>query len=357
MSKCKKCCKEFKYQWCLDRHLRRKTPCKIQNTVNTDLITATTEMNTASSNIEAENTQNTEINTANKSLKAANAEINKIKTNQCKYCSKICTKKSHLQQHMNSCKEKDDHVRCLEMQLNILYNKPVTTNTCRFCNATLTQKSALTRHVKTCKVKQKYRENLEAQLQEKTKQQPSVTNNNQTINNNTINVLNISAETLRKFGEENTDHITNSYLRHMMGRLGVTIPKVVSNVAKKIYCDDSKPENQTIQISNVRSQWAKVSNGNGNDYELQALGDSIKGVRNRVTDLYVERLCDDFEYFKKVNARIDKLDDLNNQNYTARTLEDKEDQKNASKLKSEIDREIKSTLYNVQKNNNKTIKK
>ena len=28
MSKCKNCCKEFKYQWCLDRHLRRKIPCK-----------------------------------------------------------------------------------------------------------------------------------------------------------------------------------------------------------------------------------------------------------------------------------------------------------------------------------------
>ena len=111
---------------------------------------------------------------------------------------------------------------------------------------------------------------------------------------------------MKKFGEENTDHITNAYLRQMMGRLGVTIPKVVSNVAKKIYCDDAKPENKTIQISNVRSQWAKESNGN--DYELQALGDSIKGVRNKVTNLYVERLCDDFEYFKKVNARIDRLD-------------------------------------------------
>ena len=243
------------------------------------------------------------------------------------------------------------------MQLNIAYPNTILHKQCRFCNTLYTQKSTLTQHIKTCKAKQEYREKLEAQLQEKTKQQPSVTNNNQTINNNTINVLNISAETLRKFGEENTDHITNSYLRHMMGRLGVTIPKVVSNVAKKIYCDDSKPENQTIQISNVRSQWAKVSNGNGNDYELQALGDSVKGVRNKVTNLYVERLCDDFEYFKKVNARIDKLDDLNNQNYTARTLEDKEDQKNASKLKSEIDREIKSTLYNVQKNNNKAIKK
>ena len=94
---------------------------------------------------------------------------------------------------------------------------------------------------------------------------------------------------------------------------------------------------------------------NGKDYELQPLGDSVKGVRNKVTDIYVERQCDDFEYFKKVNSRIEKLDDLNNQNYTARTLEDKEDQKNASKLASDIDREIKSTLYNTQKSGLKLL--
>ena len=136
-------------------------------------------------------------------------------------------------------------------------------------------------------------------------------------------------------------------MRKIIGRLGVALPKIISTVAKQIYCDDSKPENKTLQITNVRSQWAKVSNGN--DYELQPLGDSIKGVRNKVTDLYVERQCDEPDYFKKVNARIEKLDDLNNQNYTAKSIEDKESQRIASKLKSEIDREIKSSLYNVQK--------
>ena len=158
---------------------------------------------------------------------------------------------------------------------------------------------------------------------------------------------------MKKFGNEDTDHITNEFLRKVIGRLGVTLPKVVSTVAKQIYCDKNKPENQTLQITNVRSQWAKVSNGTS--YELQPLGETVSGVRNKVTDLYVERQCDDFDYFKKVNARIDKLDDLNNQNYTAKTLEDKEAQKNASKLKSEIDREVKSTIYNLHKKNQITI--
>ena len=136
-------------------------------------------------------------------------------------------------------------------------------------------------------------------------------------------------------------------MRKIIGRLGVPLPKVVSTVAKQIYCDSSKPDNQTLQITNVRSQWAKVSNGNR--YELQPLGQSVSGIRNKVTDLYVERQCDEPDYFKKVNARIEKLDDLNNQNYIASTIAEKEDQKIASKLKSEIDREIKSTIYNTQK--------
>ena len=179
----------------------------------------------------------------------------------------------------------------------------------------------------------------------RTKQQQPI---NQTINNqnNTIN-LNISAETLRKFGNESTGHITNAYLRKVMARLEASLPKVVSAVAKQIYYDQNKPENQTLKITNVRSQWAKVSNGV--NYELHLLGDSVSDVRNKVTDLYVERQCNEPDYFKPVEKRIEKLDDINNQQYTAQTVEEKEEQKETLKLKAEIEREVKSTLYNLQK--------
>ena len=377
MSKCKKCCKEFKYQWCLDRHLRRKIPCKKQNNINNEMVNETVQNDEKVVQNDEKVVQNNEkgvhilqndekVVKSDEKVASADEKVihndnplyvnqNKHNIYQCIFCLKVCSKKQNFNQHVGSCKEKDDAVRCLEIQLDLQYPDNILHKECRFCRKHYSEKKILTIHLKKCKKKQEYRKYLEAKLKEKTKHQPSTVtnniNNNQTTNNiGTVNVLNVSAETLRKFGEENTDHITNAYLRQMMGRLGVTIPKVVSNVAKKIYCDDSKPENQTIQITNVRSQWAKVSNGN--DYELQALGDSVKGVRNKVTDLYVTRLCDDFEFFKKVTARIDRLDDLNNQNYTARTLEDKEDQKNASKLKGDIDREIKSSIYNVQKAGN-----
>jgi hypothetical protein len=321
MKICKICEKSFKTIWHLDRHLKRKIPCKQAPQNSTQAPQNSTQAPQNSTN--------------------------------CYYCNKTFSRKDVKKRHEGTCKERYDIVRNMEIQLDIMYPENVLKNECRFCNHKSKSIYTLPKHIQKCKAKQEYRKSLETKLRTKTKQQ-HVTNNNQTINN-TINVVNISAETLRKFGNENTDHITNEYLRKIISRLGVTLPKVVSTVAKQIYCDDSKPENKTLQITNVRSQWAKVSNGN--DYELQPLGDSIHGVRNKVTDLYVERQCDEPDYFKKVNSRIEKLDDLNNQNFTAKSLKDREDQKNASKLKSEIDREIKSTLYNVQKSGIKLVDK
>jgi len=258
----------------------------------------------------------------------------------------IFSRSDALYRHSKVCFEKNDAVRCLEIQLD-KYIKKVKKNECRFCDKIFNQNSNCTRHLKSCKKKQLYREQLENEIKQKNTQEINITNNNITNNNNTINVLNVSAETLRKFGQESTDHITNAYLRKVIGRLGVQLPTVVSTVAKEIYCNKAVPENDTIQITNIRSQWAKISNGSS--YELQPLGDSVNGIRNKITDLYVERQCDEPDYFKKVEARIDKLDDLNNQNYTSTTLAEKEDKKQASKLKAEIEREIKSTLYNLHK--------
>ena len=36
MFTCEKCCKEFKYNWCLQRHLNKKIPCKENGDKPTD---------------------------------------------------------------------------------------------------------------------------------------------------------------------------------------------------------------------------------------------------------------------------------------------------------------------------------
>ena len=356
MFTCEKCCKEFKYNWCLSRHLSKKIPCR-KKSPNESNIPSNESKNIQKSSNESKNIQKSSDesdippNESNSIPKMSNESI------RCMYCLEDFSRIDNLKKHMNVCKEKDDAVRSLEMQLDIEYLKNIS-KTCRFCEKHFPHKTNLTRHIKTCKSKQTYRTKLEAQLKERTKETKHITNNNNshnTTNNlNVNNTIQISASELRKFGDESTAHITDEYLRRAMGRLEVSLAKVVSTVAKQIFCDNTKPGNQTLQITNVRSQWAKVSKGKS--YELQPLCEAVSGVRNKVTDLYVERQCDEPDYFKKVNSRIEKLDDLNNQSYTASTLAEKEDQKNASKLKSEIDREIKSTLYNVQKSNTITSK-
>ena len=80
---------------------------------------------------------------------------------QCKYCFHVFSTKTNYNKHLKICKEKDELVRSLELQLNIPYNKPETINTCRFCDKSFPHKTNHTRHIKTCKAKKEYKIKLE----------------------------------------------------------------------------------------------------------------------------------------------------------------------------------------------------
>jgi len=87
----------------------------------------------------------------------------------CKYCMETYCRSDYLKSHIKICKEKEDVVRCLEINLNINMKNTNYKHECRFCNKNYTQNSNLTRHIKTCKEKQEYRIYLEAKFKEKTK--------------------------------------------------------------------------------------------------------------------------------------------------------------------------------------------
>ena len=80
MSKCKICCKEFKYQWCLDRHLKRKIPCKVQNntsTLNESLQPRNESLKLTNDCIDPSNES---LPTSNESLPSPNESL------QCNFC-------------------------------------------------------------------------------------------------------------------------------------------------------------------------------------------------------------------------------------------------------------------------------
>jgi hypothetical protein len=257
----------------------------------------------------------------------------KISNLTCQFCEEIFKRKYNKEKHEKHCKE-NNRIRRLEIKLGIKY----TSNNgimCNFCNKAYNRTDNLQRHLKICKSRVEYEKKLEIELSKGV-----------TINNN-FNVVNILQSTINKFGEESTDHISNSFLRKTLGTLGFPLSKAVSTVAKKIYFKDNIPENQTLKITNIRSNWAKVSNGSS--FELKGLKESVDGVRNKVTDLYIERQEELPDYFEPVSKHIEILDDLNNQNYIPKNSEEKELQKEALKLKLEIERELISCLYNTQK--------
>ena len=138
MSRCKNCCKEFKYQWCLDRHLRRKTPCK-KKVTNESSDVANTNDCVSNTNDCLSNMNDCVSNTNNEQLK-------------CKYCNKCFGRKFELNKHIqNTCKEKDDYVRNLEIMLNIPYPNHIKHTQCRFCKFVYSEKGTLTKHDKKCK--------------------------------------------------------------------------------------------------------------------------------------------------------------------------------------------------------------
>ena len=263
MKYCDYCDKQFRTNWHLQRHLRRKFKCVKVPPYN------------------ATNTQNDSVNTQNDSVNTQNEPL------KCKYCCVKYSRSDVLQRHIETCKEKKDEVRFLEIKLHIQVELKKD-NTCRFCSKEFSQKSNHTRHLKTCKKKQEYRKELEnknckySKDNKKGKVHVSNTINN-TINNidnsTTNNTININC-----IGKENMKYITTKMLKQLW-KNAKTNEEAVAKTIKAIHAHKDHPENHNIIYTNTRSNVALVKINE--DYEYKNINEILKDVSANTLDAII----------------------------------------------------------------------
>ena len=283
---CNKCEKPFKTNWQLQRHLSKKNPCEPKKQ-NSPKNTQNSPKNTQNS---PKNTQNSPKNTQNSPQKK---QISPQIT-QCKYCLKTLSYSS-LNRHIKTCKEKNDDIRCLEIQLNKKV-EPYTKKNCRFCSYISSQATHVSRHNENCKARKAYKLSLEnqynAQQVDRAKQHMTHITNDHSINNNNINTINNNNIniTVNPIGRENVAYMTCAVIKDIM-RKSRTNEAFIANTLAYIHAHDEHPENHNIIVSNHRSNMALVKRDDKYEYE------NINTVMQETSNSWLDKVCieDDFD--------------------------------------------------------------
>jgi len=283
MFSCERCSKEFKTNWELQRHIRKKNPCDEVDPVDIE--------------------------------------------GRCEYCYKSFSSNQKLNSHIHKCQEKDDAVRCLEMQLGIPLQCEIFKTECRFCQYS-GKACNVKRHLITCKAKQRYRETLSKQVQE-SKQGASTssiinnTNCNNVVNNNIVNnIINVNS-----LGEEDLSYLTCEVIKGILKDTS-SDQEFVAKTLAYIHAHEDHPENHNIVFSNYRSNSALVKLKNKFEFK------NINVILKRAVTNWLDNVVFD-DAFGKLSKRIIKK-------YEELCVDDELDQTTKSMFKL--------ALYNEHKN-------
>ena len=279
-----------------------------------------------------------ECNKCNKIFKKKydyDRHINKLKscvednTYVCNKCFQKFNYKSIYLRHLEkkaSCENKNQLINYQNTDMNVIDkpNNEITLDEykCENCNNKFTTKWSLVRHQKTvCIVQEQSKEDklidiiksMSEEIQSlKSQNNKIVTTNNigntQNIQNNIGNTQNIQNNiTINAYGKEDISHITDKDYKKLFTKCNSLIPTLI----ELIHFNEDKPENANVYISNIKSPYAYVYDGN--KWNLMNKDEIIDDIYDNKCIIIIDKFDDMKELLNKhtielFNKFIDKHD-------------------------------------------------
>jgi hypothetical protein len=164
----------------------------------------------------------------------------------CQYCLHTYSSVKYLKEHDKKCKYKEDPIRALELEQDIIPELPVSNTECRFCNKVYHNSSNLNRHIITCKEREQYKQIL---LKEKETRNIGVVNNNCNTNTN-INCNNTN-------NTNNTNTTNNNYILNFGQSKDTIQPEQLVQILRNVH-SMYQPGQEHLMSAEAINQYDKL---------------------------------------------------------------------------------------------------
>lgn len=259
---------------------------------------------------------------------------------KCGKCNKVFSRKSHYEYHKN---RKISCIPSSRSTAHVICQNNASKSQCSYCNKKFSRTDSLNRHIsKYCKIKANQDNQKEdllqilindmAEMKEeicRLKSEKKYVRINTKIENqfNQQNIINANIRLLA-FGKEDITHIVDEVYKKILNRGFKSVPTLV----EQVHFNKDKPENHNIYISNIRTNYVLVYDGD--DWKLKERCNILQQLVDDKTDI----LSDKFDEL------ITKLDEP-----TIRKFQRFLDQRDEDNVISNIKNDLKLLLYNNKK--------
>ena len=266
MYSCDNCKICFRDKWNLERHMTRIKQCIfVEASMEENEIAQKSTLDAQKSTLDA---QKSTLDAQKSTLDAQKSTLdNKKSTSECKFCQKFFYRKGNIKRHLLICKSRDDPIRLLEIEQNVIPEIPECKTECRYCNKNLSRPSLLNIHYLTCKSKEDYHASLKQNMPIST---TTINNNNSHNNhNNSHNTTNNTTNIVLNFGQDNLDHVEIGRVIELLkvARSEYQIEQVYEIAGELIMLFDNykneNPQNHNIIIPSSKSLYGEIKTALG----------------------------------------------------------------------------------------------